>query len=103
MSKSKKTIGFSDFLISKAKLAFTKLRQAFLKALVLYNFNLERHIRIETNVSGYAINEVFSQLTWDDLSQWHLVVFFSHKMIPTETRYKTHNGKFLAIIEAFKS
>ena len=24
-------------------------------------------------------------------------------MIPAETRYKTHNGEFLAIVEAFKT
>ena len=67
MSKSK-TIG-SDFLIPGAKLAFTKLRLAFLKVLILHNFDLERHIRIETDVSGYAISGIPSQLTSDDLDQ----------------------------------
>ena len=38
-----------------------------------------------------------------DLGQWYPVAFFSRKMIPTETRYKTHNGELLAIIEAFKT
>ena len=31
------------------------------------------------------------------------MAFFSHKMIPAETRYKTHDGKFLTIIKAFKT
>ena len=75
----------------------------FLKAPILHHFNPERHIRIETDVSGYAIDRVLSQLTSDDLGQWHLVVFFSRKMIPVETRYKTYNGKLLAIVEAFKT
>ena len=101
LSKSKNTVGSSDFLTPKAKLAFIELRQVFLKALILHHFDLERHIRIETNVSGYAIGGVLSQLTLDDLSQWHLVAFFSCKMISAETRYKTHNGELLAIIEAF--
>ena len=57
----------SDFLIPKAKLTFTKLRQAFFKALILYHFDPEYYIRIETDVSGYAIDETFSQLTSDDL------------------------------------
>ena len=52
---------------------------------------------------GYAIGGILSQLTSDDLGQWHPVTFFSRKMIPTKTRYKTHNGKLLAIVEAFKT
>ena len=62
---------------------------------------------------GYAIGGVLSQLasgtsldrvvTKADLGQWHLIVFFSRKMIPAETRYETHNGKLLAIVEAFKT
>ena len=41
--KSKKIIGL-DFLTLKARLAFTKLRQVFVKALILYHFNPNRHI-----------------------------------------------------------
>ena len=37
------------------------------------------------------------------LSQWHLVAFFSRKMILIKTWYETHNGKLLAIIEIFKT
>ena len=71
MSKSKnlsksKMVG-SNFPTLGAKLAFTKMRQAFLKAAILHHFNPERHIRIETDVSGYAIGGVLSQLTSDDL------------------------------------
>ncbi len=29
--------------------------------------------------------------------------FFSQKMIPTKTQYKTYNKKLLAIVEAFKA
>ena len=80
-SSNSKTVG-SDFLTPGAKLAFTKLRQAFLKALILHHFNPERHIQIETDASGYTIGGVLSQLTSDDSGRWHPVVFFSHKMIP---------------------
>ena len=68
LSKSKKIVG-SDFLTLRAKLAFTKLRQAFLEASILYHFDPEHHIRIETDVSGYAIYGVFSQLISDDLDR----------------------------------
>ena len=60
LSKSKKTVRSSDFLIPRAKLAFTKLRKAFFKVLILYHFNPECHIQIETDVSGYAIGGVLN-------------------------------------------
>ena len=93
LSKSKNTVRCSDFLIPGAKLAFIKLRQAFLKAPILHHFNPKRHIWIETDAPDYAIGGVLSQLTSDDLTQWHLVVFLSRKMIQAETRYETHNGE----------
>ena len=101
LSKSKKTE--SGFLTSRARKAFTKLRQAFIKAPILHHFDPERHIRIETDASGYAIGGVLSQLTSDDSGRWHPVAFFSRKMIPAETRYETHDGELLAIVEAFKT
>ena len=100
-SKSKKTK--SDFLTSGARKAFTELRQAFIKAPILHHFDLKCHIRVETDASGYAIGGVLSQLTSDDLGRWHPVAFFSRKMIPAETRYETHDGELLAIVEAFKT
>ena len=93
----------SDFLTPGAKLAFTKLRQAFLKALILHHFDPERHIRIETNATGYFISGVLSQLTSDDLGQCYPVVFFSRKIIPVETRHKTYDGELLAIVKGFKT
>ena len=65
LSKSKKMVGL-DFLTPRAKLAFTKLRQAFVKAPILYHFDPECHIWVETDASGYAIGGVLSQLTLDD-------------------------------------
>ena len=60
LSNSKKTVRSLDFFIFGAKLVFTKLRQVFFKAPILHHFNPERHIRIEMDVSDYAINGVFS-------------------------------------------
>ena len=61
----------SNFLTLKAKLAFIKSRQVFVKAPIFYHFNLKHHIQIETDVSSYVINRVFNQLILDDLGQWH--------------------------------
>ena len=90
------------FLISGGRMVFIKLRQAFIKDSILHHFDLECHIRMEIDASSYAIGKVLSQLTLDNLGQWHLVVFFLQKMIPARTQYETYNGKLLAIIEVFK-
>ena len=67
LSKSKKTVGSLNFFTFKAKLPFIKLRQVFFKARILYHFNLERYIWIKTDVLGYAIGGIFSQLILDNL------------------------------------
>ena len=64
-------------------------------------------MRIETNTLDYTIGGVLRQLTFDHLTstqgQWHPVVYFLRKMISAETRYETHDGELLAIVEAFKT
>ena len=102
LSKSKKTVR-SDFLTLGTRLAFTTLRQAFVKASIFNHFHLERHTRFKTDISGYALGEILSQLTSDDLGRWYLITFFLQKMIPAKTRYETHDDEFLAIVEAFKT
>ena len=92
----------SCFLTPAAKIAFAQLKQAFTEAPILRHFDPERHIRLETDASGYAIGGVLSQLDIET-GQWHPVAYFSRKMIPAETRYETHDGELLAIVEAFKN
>ena len=87
----------------EVRLLFTQLRKAFTKALIFWHFDPECHVRIETNMSGYTIGRVLSQLTLDNLGQWHPIAFYSRKIIPAKTRYKTHNGELFAIVEAFKT
>ena len=48
------------FFTSKAKLAFTKLSQTFVKALILHYFDLKYHIQIETDISKYIISKILS-------------------------------------------
>ena len=68
LSKFKKMVG-SDFFTLRAKLTFAKLRQAFVKALILHYFDPERHNQIEIDVLDYAIGEVLNQLTLNNLDQ----------------------------------
>ena len=100
---SKNLNGITGYLTPDGKRAFIQLRQAFTEAPIFRQFDPEYHIRIETDASGYAIGGVLSQLTSDNLGRWHPVAFYSRKMIPAETRYETHDGELLAIVEAFKT
>ena len=59
-----------------------------------------------------AIERVLSQLTLNQMTldeilrsnvDWYPVAYFSKKIIPAETQYKTHDGELLAIIETFKT
>ena len=99
--------GEPTFLTLGTKEAFNQLRQAFTKAPIFRYFDLECHIRIETDAFGYTIGEVLSQPTSNHLtsnqSQWHPMAYFLKKMIPAETRYYIYDGKLLAIIEALKT
>ena len=103
LSKSKKIIRSLNSITSGAKLVFTKLKQAFVKTLILHHFNLERYIRIKTDASGYAISGIFSWLTSKNLGQWHPIAFFFQIIISAEDKYKTPNSKLLAIVKAFKT
>ena len=102
-----------SLLTPKASSAFNCLWLAFTKAPILQYFDPKYHIRIETNASGYAISSVLNKLasgtslegvvTKANLGQWYPVAFFSRKMIPVKTWYKTYDDKLLAIVEAFKT
>ena len=91
------------FFSSQARKAFIKLKQAFVEALILNYFDLEYHIKIEMDISGYIIGGIFSQLISNDCGQWYPITYFSKKMIYAETWYETHNGELLAIVNVFKT
>ncbi len=73
------------FLTFGARKAFTELRQAFVEASILNHYDLEYYIKIKTNISGYVIGRIFSQLNLDNLGQWYLMAFFSQKIILIKT------------------
>ena len=50
----------TSYLTPDARQAFIQLRQAFTKARILQYFDLEYHIRIETDISSYAIGWILS-------------------------------------------
>ena len=101
-----------SFLPSETRVAFNRLRLAFIKALIFWHFHPKCYIQMTTNWLGYAINGVLNQLifgtshdrvlTKANLSQLHLVAIFFRNKISGKTQYKTHNNELLAIIKVFK-
>lgn len=47
-----------DFLISKTKKVFAYLQKAFIEVLIIYHFELKRHIQIKTMAFGFDIDGV---------------------------------------------
>ena len=66
-SKFKKTVRFSDFFTPKARLAFTKLRQVFVKVSIFYYFDPKYYIWIKMDALGYTIDRILSHLILDNL------------------------------------
>ena len=91
------------YLTFKARSTFTQLRKAFTKAPILGHFYLKYHIWIETDLLGYVISGVLSQLTSDNFDQWNLITFYSQKMILAKIWYETHDVKLLPIVNVFKT
>ena len=51
-----------NILNLNAKKTFSHLQIAFIKASILWHFDLKNHIQIESNALNYIINRVLSQL-----------------------------------------
>ena len=58
----------SAFFTLKARLAFTQLRQVFIKTPIFDHFDPKYHIQIEIDVFKYAIDGILNPLTLDNLS-----------------------------------
>lgn len=83
INTKKDTNGAKNFryLPPDAKHIFNLLWQAFTKAHIFQHFDLERHIRVETDASSHAIGKVPSQLILDNLGQWHSITYYLCKII----------------------
>ncbi len=59
---------------------------------------------MKINTFDYIVKEILSQLFKNIKSKllWHLIVYFSRKLIITEEIYKTYNKELLIIIKLFK-
>ena len=90
-------------------MVFNCLWLAFMKALILPHFDLKCYIWIETDISGYAIDDMLSQLASGikpdkiiiktNLNYWHLIAFFLRKIILWNAQHKIYNVELLALFK----
>ena len=66
---SKKSNGVLGYLTPNARQAFSKLRQAFTKAPILWHFDPAYYIRIKIDALSYTIDKVLNQLILDNIEQ----------------------------------
>ena len=68
--------------------------------LVLWHFDLDREIIVETDASDYVLAGVMLQ--YDADGTLHSVAFFSKKHSPVECNYDIYDKELIAIIHCFK-
>ena len=94
----KKDVAFAWFL--KCQMAFNTLKEAFISDVILYHYNPNHKIVIETDVSDYVSEDILSQYNEDGVL--HSVTYFSKKHNSAECNYKIYDKKLITIICAFE-
>ena len=85
----------------KQKEAFRKLKKRFTWRPVLTASDLDKKMRVEVDMSDYAMEEVLLMEYKD--RKWKPVAFLSKSLNETERNYKIHNKEILAIIRDLKN
>lgn len=81
--------------------AFTKLKQSFIKALILRHLNSNLPFVVEVDASSCGISAVLSQQQ-GDLGKPHPCAYFSRKLTAAEANYDVGNHELLSIKAALE-
>jgi hypothetical protein len=84
----------------EADQAFQQLKEAFITASVLGQFDPEAEIVLEADSSGWAIGGCLSQ--YDAEHNLRPIAFYSKKNSPTECNYDIGDKELLAIMRCFE-
>jgi transposase InsO family protein len=80
--------------------AFEKLKQTFITAPVLAQWDPDRLTVVEADSSGYATGACLSQ--YDEEGRLRPVAYASQRLSPSECNYEIHDKELLAIMRALK-
>lgn len=84
----------------EAEAAFQHLKQLFVSAPILVQFDPDKETVVEADSSGWATGGVLSQV--DDSGSLRPCAYFSRKNSPTECNYEIHDKELLAIINCLR-
>ena len=87
--------------IERQEKAFGELKERFTKELVLAAPDLDKKMRMEVDVSNYAMGGVLSIECKDGL--WRLVAFLSKSLNETKKNYKIYDKEMLVIIRGLEN
>ena len=77
------------------KMAFFKLKNAFLEELVLLSIDQTKPFQIESNASKYATGAILQQKGKNN--KWHPVVYSSKTFNPAKQNYQIYDKELLGI------
>ena len=78
---------------------FKELKELFTVKPILKIYTLSLPIVVETDVSDFILGIYLVQKYPD---RWHLVIYYSRKMIPPELNYNIYNKELLGIVVVLK-
>ena len=84
---------------------FEELKVAFTTAPVLWHYNINLPVRLETDTSSFTISGILSQQNNEESPEkchWHPVAFWSCQISPAEWNYHTRQTELLAIVMVCK-
>ena len=87
--------------MNKQKKAFEELKKRFTEEPVLAVPDIDKKMRMEVDVSDYAIEGVLSMEC--DNGLWRPVAFLSKLLNETEKNYEIHDKEMLAIIRGLEN
>ena len=77
--------------------AFEELKERFMTEPVLVTPDLDKEMRVEVDVSDFAMGGVLSMKCEDE--RWRPVAYISKSLNESKRNYEIHNKKMLAIIQ----
>jgi len=87
--------------IEKQKKTFGELKEKFTKEPVLAALDLDKKMRMEVDVSDYAMEGILSMKC--ENGKWRLVVFLLKSLNKTKRNYKIHDKEMLVVIRGLEN
>ena len=85
----------------KQQRVFEELKERFMMEPVLVTLDLDKEIRVEVDMSDFAMGGVLSMKCEDE--RWRPVAYISKSLNEAERNYKIHDKEMLAIIQCLEA